>query len=155
MQLMQTNTIFSRIALVSRFCVEIQLSVKIRQKLAKILFHQKTHGARRRDGGEARGLHTHRGAQPSPGRAHLVWERLGRLLILSFCLHIPPDLKILGRQRFSQIDFRCAAAIRNRDSEPETPFWHPAGTGIWRRSSSPSSPTFLHRPSMTPPSMCE
>jgi hypothetical protein len=56
---------------------------------------------------------------------------------------------------FSQIDFRCAATIRNRDSEPETPFWHPVGTGIWRRSSSPSSPTSLHQPSMTPPSMCE
>jgi hypothetical protein len=26
--------------------------------------------------------------------------------------------------------------------------------GIWR-SSSPSSPTSLHQPSMTPPSMCE
>jgi hypothetical protein len=27
--------------------------------------------------------------------------------------------------------------------------------GIWRRSSSPSSPTSLHWPSMTLPSMCE
>jgi hypothetical protein len=27
--------------------------------------------------------------------------------------------------------------------------------GIWRRSSSSSSPTSLHQPSMTPPSMCE
>jgi hypothetical protein len=27
--------------------------------------------------------------------------------------------------------------------------------GIWRRSSSPSSPMSLHQPSMTPPSMCE
>jgi hypothetical protein len=60
-QLTRTNTVFSRIALVSRFCAEIQLSGKIREKLAKILFHQKTHGARRRTGGEARGLHTHKG----------------------------------------------------------------------------------------------
>jgi hypothetical protein len=44
---------------------EIQLSAKIRKKLAKILFHQKTHGARRRIGGEARGLHTHRGRSPA------------------------------------------------------------------------------------------
>jgi hypothetical protein len=31
----------------------------------------------------------------------------------------------------------------------------PCGTGIWRKSSSPSSPTSLHQPSMTPPSICE
>jgi hypothetical protein len=64
MQLTRTNAVFSRIALVSCFCAEIQLSVKIRKKLAKILFHQKTHRARRRDGGEARGLLTHRGRGP-------------------------------------------------------------------------------------------
>jgi hypothetical protein len=62
---MRTNAVFSRIALVSRFCAEIQLLVKIQKKLAKIIFHQKTHGARRRDGGEARGLHTHRGRGPA------------------------------------------------------------------------------------------
>jgi hypothetical protein len=64
-QLTWTNAVFNRIAMVSRFCAEIQLSVKIREKLAKILFHQKTHRARRRDGGEARGLHTHRGRGPA------------------------------------------------------------------------------------------
>jgi hypothetical protein len=64
-QLTRTNAIFSRIALVSCFCAEIQLLVKIREKLAKILFHQKTHGARRWDGGEARGHHTHRGRGPA------------------------------------------------------------------------------------------
>jgi hypothetical protein len=97
----------------------------------------------------------HQGVWPSPGRAHLWWGHLGRRLDPSFRLHIPSDLKGAGVRRFSQIDFRYAAAIRNRDSEPETPFWHPAGMGIWRRSSSPSSPTSLHQPSMTPPSMCE
>jgi hypothetical protein len=64
-QLTRTNAVFSRIALVSRFCAEIQLSVKIREKSSKILFHQKTHGARRRDGVEAWGLHTHRGRGPA------------------------------------------------------------------------------------------
>jgi len=64
-QLTRTDAVFSRIALVSRFCAEIQLSVKIREKSSKILFHQKTHGARRRDGGEARGPHTHRGRGPA------------------------------------------------------------------------------------------
>jgi hypothetical protein len=43
---------------------------------------------------------------------------------------MPSDLKGAGVWHFSQIDFRCAAAIKNRDSEPETPFWHPAGTRI-------------------------
>jgi hypothetical protein len=40
-------------------------------------------------------------------------------------------------------------------TELEIPFWHPIGTGIWRRSSPSSSPTSLHQPSMIPTSMCE
>jgi hypothetical protein len=58
-QLTRTDAIFNRIALVSRFCAEIQLPVKIRQKSWKILFHQKTHGARRPEGEGARGAVTH------------------------------------------------------------------------------------------------
>jgi hypothetical protein len=97
---------------VSCFCAEIQLSGKIPENIAKILFYQKTHGARRRDeGGLWPGLTT-------------------RSLDPSFRLYIPSDLIGAGVGRFSQIDFRCAAAIRNRDSEPETPFWHLAGMGI-------------------------
>jgi hypothetical protein len=49
-QLTRTNTVFSRIALVSCFCAEIWLSGKIPENIAKILFYQKTHGARRGDG---------------------------------------------------------------------------------------------------------
>jgi hypothetical protein len=49
-QLTRTNAVFSRIALVSCFCAEIRLSGKIPENIAKILFYQKTHGARRRDG---------------------------------------------------------------------------------------------------------
>jgi hypothetical protein len=64
MQLTRTNAVFSRIALVSRFCVEIQLLVKIWRNIAKILFHQKTHGARRRDGVGLGGHHTTRGHGP-------------------------------------------------------------------------------------------
>jgi hypothetical protein len=64
-QLTQTNAVFSRIALVSRFCAEIWLLGKIPENIAKILFHQKTHGARRRDEGEARGHNTHRGRGPT------------------------------------------------------------------------------------------
>jgi hypothetical protein len=47
-QLTWTNAVFSRIALVSRFCAEIRLLGKIPENIAKILFYQKTHGARRR-----------------------------------------------------------------------------------------------------------
>jgi hypothetical protein len=52
-----TNAVFSRIALVSRFCAEIQLSGKILENTAKILFYQKTHRARIRDE-EGPGGHT-------------------------------------------------------------------------------------------------
>jgi hypothetical protein len=64
-QLTRTDVVFSRIALVSCFCAEIQLTVKIQEKSSKILFHQKTHGARRRDGEEARGALTHRWCGPA------------------------------------------------------------------------------------------
>jgi hypothetical protein len=44
---------------VSCFCVEIRLSGKIPENIVKILFCQKTHGARRRDeGGQQPGLTT-------------------------------------------------------------------------------------------------
>jgi hypothetical protein len=95
-------------------------------------------------------------ARPKPGRARVWWGHPSRLLEPSFRLQIPFDLKLSGVRHFFQIEFRYTATIRNRDSEPETPFWHPAGTGIWRRSSSSSSPPMsLHQPSMTSPSMCE
>jgi hypothetical protein len=48
-QLTWTNVVFSRIALVSYFCAEIWLLGKILENIAKILFYQKTHGARRGD----------------------------------------------------------------------------------------------------------
>src|SRR3954463_8324732 len=46
MKLIRTNIVFSRIALVSYFCAEI-LSGKIPENIPKVLFSQKTHGARR------------------------------------------------------------------------------------------------------------
>jgi hypothetical protein len=153
-QLTRTNAVFSRVALVSCFCAEIQLSRKIPENTTKFLFYQKTHGARRRRRGAGRQAH-HQGARHRPGHAGGWWDHLSRLLEPPFRLHIPFDQKLSGVWRFSQIEFRCTATIKNRNSEPGTPFWHPAGTGIWRRSSSPSSPTSLHQPSMTSPSMCE
>ena len=65
MQLTRTDAVFSRIALVSRFCAEIQLPVKIREKSPKIIFLQKTHGARIRDGEGARAANTHRWCGPA------------------------------------------------------------------------------------------
>jgi hypothetical protein len=64
MQLTWTNAVFSRIAMVSRFCAEIQVLVKIRENITKILFYQKTHGARRRDEEGLGGRHTTRGLGP-------------------------------------------------------------------------------------------
>jgi hypothetical protein len=90
-----------------------------------------------------------------PGRARGWCGLPSHLLEPPLCLHIPSDLKLSGVRRLSQIEFRCAATIRNHDLEPETPFWHPTGTGIWRRSSSSSSLMSLHQPSMIRSSMCE
>jgi hypothetical protein len=87
-----------------------------------------------RQRGATRGSH-HLVAQAKPGHARGWCGRPSHRLDPSFRLHIPSDLKTSGVWRFSQIEFRCAATTRNRDSEPETLFWHPAGTGIWRRSS--------------------
>jgi hypothetical protein len=98
-QLTQTNAIFSRIALVSCFCAEIQLSGKILENIAKILFCQKTHGARRREeGGQWPGLTTRgRGlglAAPTYGETVS-----GRRLNPSFRLHIPSNKGIDNRAR--------------------------------------------------------
>jgi hypothetical protein len=60
----RTHAVFSRIALVSCFCAEIQLSGKIPENIAKILFCQKTYGARRRDEGRQWPGLTTRGCGP-------------------------------------------------------------------------------------------
>ena len=72
-----------------------------------------------------------------------------------FAYKAPSDLKTSGGSTFFQKEFRSAATTRFHETAPETPFWHPAGTGNWRRSSPSSSPSLLHRPSMFPPSMSE
>jgi hypothetical protein len=94
-------------------------------------------------------------ALAKPGRARGWCGRPSHRLDPSFRLYIPSDLKTSGVRRFSQIEFRYATTTKNRDLEPETPFWHPARMGIWRRSSPSSSPTSIHQPSMILPSMCE
>jgi len=72
-----------------------------------------------------------------------------------FAYKMPSDLKTQGGSTFFQKEFRSAATTRFHETAPETLFWHPAGTGNWRRSSPSSSPSLLHRPSMFPPSMSE
>jgi hypothetical protein len=62
---MRTNAVFSRIAPVSRFCAEIRLSGKIPKNIAKILFYQKTHEARRGDEEEQGAGLTTRGRGPA------------------------------------------------------------------------------------------
>jgi hypothetical protein len=143
---------------VSCFCAEIQLSGKNPEKYCKnpILPEDPRSQNMRRRG--ARRVPHHLVARARPGRARGWCGHPCHLFEPPFCLHIPFDLKLSGVRRFYQIEFRCAATIRNRDSEPETPFWHPAGMGIWRRSlssSSSSSPTSLHQPSMISPPMCK
>jgi hypothetical protein len=154
MQLTRTNAVFSRIALVSHFlCRNPTFSKNLGKYCKNPISPEDPRSQKMRQRGAGRPPHN-QGARPRPGRAHLLCDRLGHRLDPSFRLYISSDLKGARVQRFSQIDFRYAATIRNRYSEPETLFWHPAGTGIWR-SSLPSSPTSLHQPSMIPPSMCE
>jgi hypothetical protein len=99
--------------------------------------------------GATRGSH-HQVARARLGHARGWCGRPSHRLDACFRLHIPSDLKTSWVRHFPQTEFRCATTTRNGDSEPETSFWHPAGMGIWRRSSPSSSPTSLHQPSMIP-----
>jgi hypothetical protein len=66
-QLTRTNVVFSRIALVSRFCAEIQLSVKIQEKLAKNpISPEDPRSQKTRRRGGTRPPHTGGAAQPWP-----------------------------------------------------------------------------------------
>src|SRR3954469_24369757 len=73
------------------------------------------------------------GPHPCQARAH-HWPRLGGASTpstpsASLCAYkLPFDLKTEGGSMVFQKEFRSAAATRNQDSDPETPFWHPAGT---------------------------
>ena len=154
-QLTRSNAVFSRITLVSSFCAENQLSGKIPENMPKILFHQKTHGARRRDGGGPRGAHTTwpcgRGqAAPRGGVAASVTPSASL-----FAYKLPLDLRTKGVRCFSR---KSSAA----PPPPDFAIWNQKlrsgtlpGRGIWRGSSPSSSPTPLHQPSMFPSSMSE
>ena len=112
----------------SCFCAENQLSGKILENMPKIIFHQKTHGARRRDGEEAWGANTHPRRGSTTGR---TWRGADTPSTPSSSLYaymLPFDLKNEGGLIVFQKEFHSAAATRNQDSDPEIPFWHPAGT---------------------------
>ena len=96
MHLTRTNAVFSRIALVSRFCAEIQLSGKSSEFIPKGLFHQKNNGARRVGLGEAQGPQTLGRRGPGGGRAALLCGRLGWPPMPSFGLLNAFDLKTHG-----------------------------------------------------------
>jgi hypothetical protein len=153
-QLTRTNAVFSRIALVSCFCAEIWLSGKIPENIAKILFYQKTHGARVRDGEGPAGHHTTwwRG----PGQATLGGGVAAPAISSS---PLPPTYTLWPENISGSEFFPDRVPLRHHDQKPRfrtrNSFRHPAGTGIWRGSSPSSSPTSLHQPPMIPPSMCE
>ena len=108
MQLTRTNAVFSRIALVSCFCAEIQLSGKIPEN-TPIFIHPKTHGARRWDEEVPQRALT----RPRPGRAWPRWGRLRLRLDFPFGLLMPRDLKTSGGSTIFQKEFRFAATERN------------------------------------------
>ena len=101
--------------------------------MPKIIFHQKIHGARRRDGEDAWGAHTHARRGPTSNHA---WGGVATPGIpsASLCAYkLLFDLKTEGGLIVFQKEFRSATTARNQDSDPETPFWHPAGTGNLER----------------------
>src|SRR3954471_24046462 len=68
------------------------------------------------------------GAGPLTPRPGAAWPLPGSFSA-SLCVYkLPYDLKTEGGSIVFQKEFRSAAATRNQDSDPETPFWHPAGT---------------------------
>src|SRR3954465_14032617 len=113
MKLIQTNAVFSRISLVSCFCAENQLSGKIPENIPKVLFSQKTHGARRR-GAEGPGVgQTAPRCGPRPCRAWVASGHLRHLLGLPFRLYDLRDEKSRGVSELFAKQVRCAATTRN------------------------------------------
>src|SRR4051812_38109572 len=133
MKLIRTNAVFSRIALVSCFCAEIQLSGKIPENIPKVLFSQETHGARR-GGAEDPEVGQTR-PRCGPGLA-----TPGQCLTASDFASVPPFaymMLLIGNLRgVRSFKRKKSAPPPPRETlfwGPEAPFWHPAGTGIWRR----------------------
>ena len=150
MQLTWINAVFSRIALVSSFCAEIQLSGKIPENMPIIIFYPKTHGARRRSGEDPRGPTPGPSAGQARPRLGVVWPppSASRPLLRTTCCLRPKNIR--GFRRFPEKSSASPPPRETPIQPPETPFWHPAATGNWRRSSPSLSPTPLRQPSMIP-----
>ncbi|KAK1642609.1 hypothetical protein QYE76_060414 [Lolium multiflorum] len=101
----------SRIALVSCFCAETQLSGKSPELMSKGLFSQKTHGARRAGQGEAHSLQSIGRRGPGGGRAALWCGPLGQPPTPPFRLLKGFDLKTHGGETKSPEDIQNTAAI--------------------------------------------
>ena len=151
-QLTWTDAIFNRITLVSSFCAENQLSGKIPENMPKIIFHQKIHGARRRDGEGAWGGHIHARcgwALPAPGGAATPGTPSVSLCAYKF----PLDLKTEGSSIVSRKSSATPPPPETKIRIQKLRSGTLPGRGIWRGSSPSSSPTHLHQPSMFPSSM--
>ena len=112
-QLTRADTVFCRIALVSRFCAENQLLGKTPEIIVESLFYPKTPGARRRDREGQGGPHTtwpHGG--PMAARAGGV-EASGTPSRASFDYLTPFDLKTSGGYPLFTKPLRNSAAIAN------------------------------------------
>ena len=96
MQLIRTNAVFSRIALVSSFVQKNQLSGKHPIFIGNVITHRETHGTKRGDGVVARGNHTLAGRGQGWARALLGCGHLGHPPTLPFGLHKTLDLKSDG-----------------------------------------------------------
>ena len=99
--------------------------------------------------GEKGGPH-HLAARWAHGRVSRWCGGLGHPLATPSRLLNPLDLKRWGNNHISRNPYGTPPPSRTLFRGSETPFWHPAGMGIWRRSSPSSSPTLLHRRSMFP-----
>jgi hypothetical protein len=113
-QLTWNNVVFSRITLVSHFCAEIQLSGKILENIAKILFYQKYHGARRQKW---------RGA--TRGSQHLVvWVGQGH--VRGWCGHpshrldplLPPTYSLWPKNIRGSTVFPNRVPLRHHHQKP-------------------------------------
>ena len=113
MQLTRTNAVFSRTVLVSRFCAEIQLSGKSSKFMRKVLFFQKTRGARRASQVDARGPQTLGRRGPGGGRAALSSGPLGWPPTPSSGLLKGFDLKNARKKSKSPETLQNAATSRN------------------------------------------
>ena len=108
---MRTNAVFSRIALVSRFLAESQLSGKSPKNIAKLLFYQKTHGARRGVGDGPRVAQTTRRRGQGAHRAARWCGRLGHAPEPLSRLLNPFDLQTRGGRPLHPETSPYAAAI--------------------------------------------